>query len=181
MVLASAGLAASLLLGACTGGDSNTPDKPATPTGDLLPASPTALPPFDPATFQLLLAQLKGEPVVVNVWASWCGPCIQEAPALASAATRYEGRVQFLGVDIIDHEGPARAFIEKYGWTYPSVFDESGAIRDAMGLIGQPQTVIYDRTGARVCVRSGPSDEQFLTRTLDDILSGREVAAACSA
>jgi thiol-disulfide isomerase/thioredoxin len=167
------------VLAACTG--SSTPNKPATPTGPLLPNSPTALPPFDPTTFQLLLDQLKGTPVVVNVWASWCGPCIKEAPALASAAQAYQGRVQFVGVDIIDHDGPARAFIEKYGWTYPSVFDETGAIRDAMGLIGQPQTVIYDGTGKRVCIRSGPSDEGFLTATLDDILSGRDVAAACSA
>jgi thiol-disulfide isomerase/thioredoxin len=180
LVVLVATLATSLVLGACTGGGP-TPNEPATPTGDLLPTSTTALPPFDPTTFQVLLDQLKGKPVVVNVWASWCAPCIKEAPALASAAQAYQGRVQFVGVDIVDHEAPARAFIEKYGWTYPSVFDEPGAIRDDMGLIGQPQTIIYDATGKRVCIRSGPSDATFLTTTLDDILSGREPGASCSA
>jgi cytochrome c biogenesis protein CcmG, thiol:disulfide interchange protein DsbE len=145
-----------------------------------LPASPTALPAFDPGTFQLLLAQLKGTPVVVNVWASWCGPCIDEAPALATASETYRGRVQFLGVDIQDQMGPAKQFVERFGWTYPSVFDAPGAIRDSMGLIGQPQTVIFDAAGNRVCVRSGPADEQFLTETLDTVLSGLEVAPACT-
>src|SRR5437870_2898562 len=68
----------------------------------LLPASPTALPDFDPATFRQLLVELRGKPVVVNIWGSWCGPCIAEAPDLARISAAFRGRVQFVGVDISD-------------------------------------------------------------------------------
>jgi cytochrome c biogenesis protein CcmG/thiol:disulfide interchange protein DsbE len=142
------------------------------PEGALLPATATELPAFDPPRFQSLLGGLRGIPVVVNVWASWCEPCTVEAPHLAAVSTEYEGRVQFVGVDILDAREPARSFIQTYGWTYPSVFDEPGAIRDGMGLIGQPQTVIFDADGNRVKVFSGPVDAASLRAELDRILQG---------
>src|SRR5207249_3435930 len=61
------------------------------PKISLLPTSPTELPQLDPAQFRQLLVQLRGKPVVINVWASWCGPCIEEAPGLASAAREFDG------------------------------------------------------------------------------------------
>lgn len=163
----------------CTGGGANTPSAAPTAMGDLLPASPTALPPFDPPTFQALLDQLNGTPVVVNVWASWCGPCIEEAPALATMARTFRGQVQFLGVDIEDQMAPAKEFIERFGWTYPSVFDASGSIRDSMGLIGQPQTVFFDAEGTRVCIRSGPTDEAFLRQVLESLVRGGTASEVC--
>jgi cytochrome c biogenesis protein CcmG/thiol:disulfide interchange protein DsbE len=140
------------------------------PGASLLPACPTALPTFDLATFKSLLAQLHGTPVVVNVWASWCGPCIKEAPELAEASGAHRGRVQFIGVDIQDHGPAATAFIERFGWSYPSVSDPSAAIRDGLGLIGQPNTIFYDRTGKRVHVVSGPVTAQILAAELAKIL-----------
>lgn len=156
------------LLAACT-------DAPASPGGPSsgaveLPASPTALPLFSPAQFKQLLASLRGKPVVVNIWASWCGPCTAEAPGLARVAREFHGRVQFLGVDIIDHVPPARAFIRKYGWPYPSVFDPSGAIRDDLGFIGQPVTVVYDPSGKQAFVFSGPIPEEVLRKAVEDTL-----------
>src|SRR5438093_2106322 len=62
------------------------------PTRSLLPTSPSELPEFDPSQFGQLLVQLRGKPVVSNVWASWCGPCIEEAPGLAMAAREFDGR-----------------------------------------------------------------------------------------
>jgi thiol-disulfide isomerase/thioredoxin len=158
------------LAAAACGGYGGQPTAPATGSGSSLPTSATALPPYTPAEFQALLGTLHGEPVVVNVWASWCGPCTQEAPHLAELSSAYHGRAQFLGVDILDQLAPARAFITTYGWTYPSVFDESGAIRDGMGLIGQPQTIVYDQNGARVKVFSGPVDPAALQAELDHLL-----------
>ena len=105
--------------------------------------------------FQQLLGQLRGTPVLVNIWASWCGPCIAEAPGLEQLAKEFQGRVRFVGVDLEDQPGPARAFIARYGWTFPSVADPTGAIRNGMGLVGQPVTLIYDRTGARVFLWPG--------------------------
>jgi thiol-disulfide isomerase/thioredoxin len=109
---------------------------------------------------------------VVNIWASWCGPCTAEAPGLAKVAREFQGRVQFLGVDILDHLSPARAFVRKYGWPYPSVFDPTGAIRDDLGLVGQPITIVYDASGEQAFSWSGAVEEEALRATLNDVLRG---------
>jgi len=160
---------AGVLLAAC----SETPASSGrSPNGMVaLPASPTALPRFTPAQFQQLLVSLRGKPVVVNIWASWCGPCIEEAPGLARVARASQGEVQFLGVDIIDHLSPARAFIRRYGWPYPSVFDPMGAIRDHLGFIGQPVTVVYDASGRQVLTHSGAIPEEDLQKAVDEALT----------
>jgi cytochrome c biogenesis protein CcmG/thiol:disulfide interchange protein DsbE len=168
-VAVTVAVAALLAVGgaACTGGDNPVvATTPPSSAGSLLPSSPDALPSFDPPTFDRLLAQLRGKPVVVNVWGSWCGPCIAEAPVLSRLARQTRGRVQFVGVDIIDQRAPAVAFIHRYGWIYPSVFDPSGDIRDALGLVGQPATVLFDASGKRVWQWSGPVDEEVLRTEL---------------
>ncbi len=104
-------------------------------TAALLPTHVAELPTFDVQTYQRLLTQLRGTPVVVNVWAAWCGPCRDEAPLLHAGEQTYGDRVQFLGVDIIDSLDGARGFIDEHGLTYPSVFDPSGDIRDSLGMI----------------------------------------------
>ncbi len=157
-------LAFALVAGACSSPASNP-----SPQGSLLPSSPTSLPQFDPARFHQLLAQLRGKPVLINIWASWCGPCIAEAPGLARAARDYQGRIQFLGVDVLDQRGAALAFIRKYGWVYPSVFDPTGAIRNDLGFVGQPVTVVLDSSGRRVFTWSGALSESQLRKELDEV------------
>jgi thiol-disulfide isomerase/thioredoxin len=132
--------------GAPQGSQSGPTAKNAT-TAALLPTHVASLPAFDVETFDRLLAQLHGTPVVVNVWAAWCGPCKAEAPLLRAASQTFGDRVQFLGVDILDSLDGARGFIADHGLTYPSVFDPPGAIRDSLGMIGQPVTVFYDAQG----------------------------------
>jgi thiol-disulfide isomerase/thioredoxin len=154
-----------LTLGSCGGGSASPP-----PSRNLLPASPDALPTFDPRQFDQLLAQLHGKPVVVNIWASWCGPCVREAPDLGVVASRYQGKVQFVGVDLEDQRGAAREFIARFGWTYPSVFDPTGAIRDAFGLIGAPHTLFFDAAGQRTFVYSGAVSEDVLVTHIEDSL-----------
>ncbi len=134
-----------------------------------LPADPQALPEFTLADYQHVLEGLRGTPVVVNVWASWCGPCRKEAPLLASANRTYGDRVRFIGVDILDQRDAARDFMREYGWTYPSVYDPAGAIRDGLGLLGQPVTLFYDASGALVDTWSGPLSQQVLDDGLDAI------------
>jgi len=104
--------------------------------------------------------------VVVNFWASWCGPCIVDGPHLAQVSKEFEGKAQFIGVDLQDQPGPARAFITKYGWTYPSVADPLEDIRDGLGLVGQPITVIYDGGGVRRFVWGGAIPVETLRAAL---------------
>ena len=143
--LAVAASAASLLTAACTGSSGPGPSPVAS-----LPSSPTALPQMSFDQFKQLLGGLKGKPVVVNFWASWCGPCRAEAPVLAQMSKRYAGKIQFVGVDVADKNAAARDYIQKYGWTYPSVADPTYEIRRGFGLLGQPDTILYDSTGKQV-------------------------------
>ncbi|MDP8955863.1 MAG: TlpA family protein disulfide reductase [Actinomycetota bacterium] len=136
----------------------------------LLPQTTCSLPEFEPARFRELLGQLRGIPVVVNIWGSWCGPCLEEAPDLARVAGEFSGRVQFIGVDINDLRVPAQNFIRRFGWPYPSVFDPPGAIRDALGLVGQPHTVIFDRTGKRTSVHAGAISARQLRTELRKVV-----------
>jgi cytochrome c biogenesis protein CcmG, thiol:disulfide interchange protein DsbE len=157
--------AVALALAGCWGA-SNGPS----PSPVALPSSATTLPTFSATQFRELLTTLKGKPVVVNVWASWCGPCTREAPSLAQVSAQYAGSVQFLGVDIEDQLTPARAFIAKYGWTYPSVFDPTGSIRDDLGLLGQPVTILYDARGTKVFSWSGATSPGQLAAEIAKIV-----------
>jgi thiol-disulfide isomerase/thioredoxin len=167
----------STVAAGCTGGASDVGGGDRTPVpalnatqAALLPTDASALPPFDLATFQELLGQLKGTPVVVNIWAAWCAPCREEAPDLASASRSYGSRVQFLGVDILDSRSSARSFMAEFGWTYPSVFDPSAAVRNGLGFVGQPDTVFYDAGGRIAMTWQGPLTQDALQKGLKRIL-----------
>jgi cytochrome c biogenesis protein CcmG/thiol:disulfide interchange protein DsbE len=136
----------------------------------LLPTTAPGLPTFDQEKFQQLLAELRGTPVVVNIWASWCGPCRDEAPILAQAARTYGHRVQFLGVDILDTRGAATAFEQEFHIAYPSVFDPSGQIRNSLGFIGQPDTIFFGTDGSRIATLSGPLDQHLLSTNIGRLL-----------
>ena len=98
-------------------------------------------------TFDQRLAALKGTPVVVNDWASWCGPCRFEFPFLQSQATKHAKDVAFLGVDSDDSSGSAKTFLGELPLPYPSYSDPDKSIRQELHGIGYPATVFYDRAG----------------------------------
>jgi thiol-disulfide isomerase/thioredoxin len=137
----------------------------------LLPTDAVALPEFDLARYLQLIGQLEGTPVVVNIWGSWCGPCRDEAPDLAAAHDEYGDRVQFLGVDILDARASAREFMREFGWTYPSIFDPTAAIRDGLGVLGQPATLFYDDAGNLVEIWPGPIPREELELRLERLVS----------
>jgi thiol-disulfide isomerase/thioredoxin len=163
LVLAAA---ATLLLASCA----ERVAGPAPTAAPLLPKNRLALPEFDLVRFQTLLAQLRGTPVVVNIWAAWCPPCRVEAPGLAKVAREFEGKVQFVGVDILDNREDARTFILEFDWPYPHVFDPDGEIRDRLGYIGQPVTIIYDREGTLVFEWEGVITEDMLRREIRKVI-----------
>ena len=99
----------------------------------------------------LALASLRGKPVVLNFWASWCVPCKGEAKMLEDAWQRYRSQgVVFVGIDWHDVKSDARRFLDHHGVTYPTVLDGSGSITDRYGVVGVPETYFIDRRGRLV-------------------------------
>lgn len=121
---------------------------------------------------RLALDDLDG-PVVVNFWASWCGPCAKEAPALQNVADAYDGRVSFVGVNVKDQPVQARNFEQDFGVEYPSWQDEAATIAASFGGIGPaalPTTIVLDaehRVAARLF---GAVNEPQLADQLDVVL-----------
>jgi cytochrome c biogenesis protein CcmG, thiol:disulfide interchange protein DsbE len=106
----------------------------------LLPGSPT--------TVERQIAQLKGTPVVVNMWGSWCGPCRLEMPYMQNANATYGKQVAFLGVNSVDNEDGARKLLQQVPVGYPSFIDGKGTIAQKLASsIGLPITVFYDAAG----------------------------------
>jgi len=98
--------------------------------------------------FRAQLVALKGHPVVVNQWASWCGPCRFEFPFFRGLAGTYRGRVAFLGVDAQDNRSDAEAFLRRMPVPYPSFYDETAEVaRTFKGGQSWPTTAFYDRSG----------------------------------
>jgi cytochrome c biogenesis protein CcmG, thiol:disulfide interchange protein DsbE len=103
------------------------------------------------ATGEFRLSSLRGKPVVLNFWASWCEPCKGEAKMLEQAWNQYKSKgVVFVGVDYTDVTADARTFMTHHGVTYPIVQDGSGRIGDKYGLTGVPETFFIDRRGRLV-------------------------------
>jgi cytochrome c biogenesis protein CcmG/thiol:disulfide interchange protein DsbE len=97
------------------------------------------------------LMSLRGKPVVLNFWASWCVPCKGEASMLESAWQQYRKQgVVFVGIDWHDVSGDARTFLTRHGVTYPTVLDRSGSIADKYGISAVPETYFINRNGRLV-------------------------------
>jgi cytochrome c biogenesis protein CcmG, thiol:disulfide interchange protein DsbE len=123
-----------------------------------------------PPAFRARLAELRGRPVVVNAWASWCGPCRVEMPFFQRAAVRFGRRVAFLGIDVDDPDkADARAFLRRYWAADPSYADPDEEIARAIGVrAGLPTTVFYGRDGEVAFVHQGQyRDEQDLRADIE--------------
>lgn len=126
------------------------------PVGRGEPAPDFSLATFDEQTISL--SSLQGKIVVLNFWASWCKPCEQEAADLQTAWEMYEprGDVVFLGVDYVDTEREAMAYLVKFGITYPNGPDLGQRIYDGFRASGVPETYFIDRDGVLYHTRIGP-------------------------
>ena len=96
------------------------------------------------------LASLRGKPIVLNFFASWCGPCKGEAPVLEGAWQKYKDQVVFLGVDYHDVTSDGLRFLRAHDITYPTVQDGSGTVADRYGVTGVPETYFIDARGRLV-------------------------------
>lgn len=117
------------------------------------------------------LAMLRGKPVLVNLWASWCGPCRTEMPILQAAHERYGSRVQFVGVDTRDGSDVAAAFLREVGVTYPQLSDPDARLLGEMRSPGLPVTVVLGANGQVLDRHIGAFDEDSLSKLLERVAS----------
>ncbi|GAA0602987.1 hypothetical protein GCM10009547_00610 [Sporichthya brevicatena] len=140
----------------CEGLDKAVPGAPAaaaSPSG-----SPTALPNL---TLDCLgggepvkLRSLRG-PMVINVWASWCKPCLAELPYLTEAHAELTERVRFLGVAVQDADTPSREWLSYHGVPWPSLADRKGSVRGPLRIPGPPVTLFVNSEGRIAAVHYG--------------------------
>ena len=140
----------------------NTKVAKAVANGKIVPA-----PAFDlsalSGTGRVSLAALRGNAVVVNFWASDCGPCKKEMPQLQAASDRYAGKgVRFVGIDVLDFRGPARSFVRKHNIRYAIGFDGVGDTTIDYGVANTPTTFFIDRRGRIVAQVVGPMSDSDL-------------------
>ncbi len=117
-----------------------------------------------------LNAYLGQTPLVLNFWASWCRPCHLEAGLLESYFNAYAGRVAFVSVNVQDPSESARAFVARYGLTFPVVQDGGADIAWAYRVTGLPTTFFIDVSGRILFVHRGPLTGEQLDRYLQRLL-----------
>jgi cytochrome c biogenesis protein CcmG/thiol:disulfide interchange protein DsbE len=132
--------------------------EPGAPTGELAAVVEDA-----GQNGKITLEELRGTPVVLNFWASWCEYCEQETPMMQKASQQAaEDGVLFLGVDTDDLDDEARAFLNKHGVTYPTVSDPDSAVADDYGVQSIPTTFFIDADGQIVDQVIGAPDPETL-------------------
>ena len=119
------------------------------------------------------LEKLRGKPVVLNFWASWCGPCRREMPGFESVYERLKDRIHFLGVDNQDYRDSALELFRQTGASYPSGFDPKGNVAASYGLIGMPTTVFISRDGRLLERRTGEMSQQQLEESINRLFPAR--------
>lgn len=123
---------------------------------------------------QLTLSKLRGHPVILNLWASWCLPCRVEMPAIERVYQRHrEDGLVVVGLNVTaqDSEAAARAFAQEFGLTFPIVLDRDGAISARYELMGLPSTYFIDRQGIiRQVIIGGPMSEAVMLSHIQDLL-----------
>jgi cytochrome c biogenesis protein CcmG, thiol:disulfide interchange protein DsbE len=124
---------------------------------------------------QLSLRELRGHPVVINFWASWCIPCKHEAPLLAASARAHAGKVAFLGIDVQDLSSDARKFLERFDTPYVAVRAGGAAsgVYDDYGLTGVPETYWLDARGRIVAHYAGEISRDQLEDGIQDAVEAK--------
>jgi cytochrome c biogenesis protein CcmG, thiol:disulfide interchange protein DsbE len=122
---------------------------------------------------ELSLAALRGKPVVINAFASWCGPCRIEMPHLTAVYNNRSSAVHFIGLNVQEATGDVAAFREEFQIPYPIVLDPDGELTNgSYRSIGLPTTWFVDADGIIHYIHTGPMTEEMINEQLDEILSG---------
>ncbi|MGH8896297.1 MAG: TlpA family protein disulfide reductase [Egibacteraceae bacterium] len=187
-VLLGVAVVAAVLVGigfvSLFGGDLRPPDGPGGSRGGQAPAGlsgrlpATARGPLPEVTLagfagrpDVTLTSYRGHPLVVNLWATWCAPCVEEMPALQQVAEATRGKVAFLGVNVADDPDTARAFVARLGITYDLAGDPRQDFFRRIGAFGMPTTLLVDSQGTIVYRVTRPLDAAELRGLLAERLS----------
>ncbi|MGO9319691.1 MAG: TlpA family protein disulfide reductase [Solirubrobacteraceae bacterium] len=135
-------------------------------SGRVAPALPRESLVGGPVTLASLLAGAGGRGALVVFWASWCGSCTQEAPAIERFSKSSAGRGRIVGVDWSDARSGAMQFIRRYGWTFPNVRDAEGLVGDSYRLTVLPTTFVVDAHGRIRAMLRGPQSVSSLEGAL---------------
>ena len=120
-------------------------------------------------TLPELLRSAHGHPSLVVFWASWCEPCIQEAPALERFSQSPEGKGRLVGVDWSDRRSGATAFIHRFGWTFPTLRDGNGTVGNDYEIAVLPTTFVIDSSGRIRRTLRGPQTEASLRQAVQAV------------
>lgn len=120
--------------------------------------------------FEETLETMRGKPVVVNYWATWCAPCKEEMPRLVAAARTYRGKVRFLGVDVQDDRAAARRFADTYKMPFTSLADPQRAIVRDQKILGLPVTQFFRADGELAFVHSGEIEAAELEEKIEELI-----------
>lgn len=115
---------------------------------------------------RLSLAALRGRPVYIGVWASWCIPCRKEAPMIARLARKHGRAIRFVGIDTQDSRRNGRSFVREFGLDFPHLFDPKGKLALELGVYGIPTMFLVDRRGRIAAELVGKQSEARLDRYL---------------
>jgi cytochrome c biogenesis protein CcmG/thiol:disulfide interchange protein DsbE len=120
------------------------------------------------------IADYRGEWVLVNLWASWCPPCRQEAPVLERFWRSHRDRgITVLGINVQDNEEDALAFLREFGATYPELRSIGAERSEAFGTGGVPENFLVDPHGRLAASWAGPVDERILEQEALPLIEGR--------
>ena len=131
------------------------------------PAPDFALTTLDGEPFTL--SDADGMPVVLNFWATWCGPCRNELPALQDAAERYNDRILFVGVDQAEEADVVQSFVDEFGLTFPIPMDSDGAVGQRYNVRGLPTNFFIDSNGLIRNIWSGEMNAITLAEQIEEI------------
>ena len=132
-------------------------------------ATVSPLPTTDAAEIIALL-ETSTQPVLINVWASWCIPCRSEAPLLDRAHGQFGEDIRFIGVNVADTQTGARQFIAEFGLSFENLFDVRRTVPAALGGSGVPLTFFFGPGGELVHYQPGVIDERMLALQIDELL-----------
>ncbi len=122
------------------------------------------------------LSDLRGKTVVINVFASWCGPCRIEAPHLAQVYADLGGeQVEFFGLNLEERPRDVAAFKEEYGWEFPLVLNQNGDLTEIYQPLGLPTSWLIDPDGVIQYVHTGPVTAEMLAQAITDIQEGGDL------